>query len=236
LDLPGTTIEEVQVDPLETFFEYFDVDLLNALDDTEELPDVSIHARVRRLNHKPFVFSVKVNSDAERLVTVRVFLGPKYDWFGQEIPINDKRHYIVEIDKFVAKVNAGKTVITRKSSESSVTIPDRETTKVLTQKVEDAIAGKAQLTVNKDVRHCGYPDRLLLPKGKQGGMPYLLYVTVTDYQKDVVDAKVTPDDIESLTSLSYCGVLEGKIPDRRPLGFPFDRRIESVDEFLTPNS
>ncbi|XP_049771430.1 hemocyanin A chain-like [Schistocerca cancellata] len=232
LELPGTSIEEVQIDPLETFFEYFDVDLLNALDDTEELPDVSIHARVRRLNHKPFVFSVRVNSEAERLVTVRVFLGPKYDWFGQEIPINDKRHYIVEIDKFVAKVNAGKTVITRKSSESSVTIPDRETTKVLTQRVEDAISGKIQLTVNKDVRHCGYPDRLLLPKGRRDGMPFTLFVVLTDYEKDKVND--LPFDYDYGGSVSYCGTLGHRYPDAKPMGFPFDRRIDQ-DSFFTKN-
>jgi hypothetical protein len=46
-------------------------------------------------------------------------------------------------------VNKGTTVIQRKSSESSVTIPDRETTKTLVRRVEDALQGKATYTVNK---------------------------------------------------------------------------------------
>jgi hypothetical protein len=35
-------------------------------------------------------------------------------------------------------------------------------------------------------RHCGYPHRLLLPRGKPEGMVYQLYVVVSDYDKDIV--------------------------------------------------
>jgi hypothetical protein len=38
----------------------------------------------------------------------------------------------------------------------------------------------------QDVRHCGYPDRLLLPKGKRDGMPFSLFVIVTDFDKEKV--------------------------------------------------
>lgn len=97
------TIQDVSVDGLVTYFEDFDIDLLNALDDTLELEDVEIKARVRRLNHRPFTFSITVNSNDEAMAAVRIFLGPKLDWFGQEIPINEKRLYVIELDKFVAK-------------------------------------------------------------------------------------------------------------------------------------
>jgi hypothetical protein len=40
-------------------------------------------------------------------------------------------------------------VVQRKSSESSVTIPDRESTKALMKRVEDALQGKATYTVNR---------------------------------------------------------------------------------------
>lgn len=97
------TIQDVSVDELVTYFEDFDIDLLNALDDTQELKDVEIKARVRRLNHRPFTVGITVNSDQGATAAVRILLGPKVDWFGQEIPINDKRLYVIEIDKFVAK-------------------------------------------------------------------------------------------------------------------------------------
>nr|CAD7445355.1 unnamed protein product [Timema bartmani] len=101
LEFPGVKIQDLSVDELTTYFEDFDIDLLNALDDTVDLDDMNIKARVRRLNHKPFAFHFTVESDKENLVAVRVFMGPKYDWFGQEIPLDEKRSYMVEIDKFV---------------------------------------------------------------------------------------------------------------------------------------
>jgi hypothetical protein len=51
------------VDILVTYFKNFDVYLLSALDDNLEPEDVEIKARVRRLNHRPFIFTVTVTSD-----------------------------------------------------------------------------------------------------------------------------------------------------------------------------
>jgi hypothetical protein len=103
LEFPGVKIQDVSVDAMVTYFEDFDIDLLNALDDTPELEDVEIKARVRRLNHRPFTFSIAVDSDREAMAAVRIMLGPKFDWFGQEIPINEQRLYVIELDRFVAK-------------------------------------------------------------------------------------------------------------------------------------
>jgi hypothetical protein len=50
-----------------------------------------------------------------------------------------------------------------------------------------------------------------------------------------VEPGVKPEEVESLSSLGYCGVTVGKIPDGRPMGFPFDRRVVSDELFLTPN-
>ena len=93
------------------------------------------------------------------------------------------RQQIALVQYWIA-VTKGSTVIHRKSSESSVTIPDRETTKDLLKKVHDALQGGTTYYANKDVRHCGYPDRLLLPKGKKEGMPFTLYVIVTNFETE----------------------------------------------------
>lgn len=37
-------------------------------------------------------------------------------------------------------------------------------------------------------RHCGYPHRLLLPKGTTQGMAFNLYVTITNYEQDKVSS------------------------------------------------
>ncbi|XP_046492976.1 hemocyanin A chain-like [Neodiprion pinetum] len=234
LDFPNVQITKVDIDNLETYFENFDVDLLNALDDTVELDDVSIKARVTRMNHAPFTYDIKVKSDKSHTAAVRIFLGPKYDWFGQEIDIEQKRMYMIELDKFTAKLESGENTILRKSSESSVTIPDQISTKKLWDRVEAGIQGAATVEVDKDHRHCGYPDRLLLPKGKPEGMPFTLYVILTDFDQEKVNDIAA--DYSYGGSISYCGAMHGhKYPDNRPMGFPFDRKIESPDVFFTPN-
>ena len=48
-------------------------------------------------------------------------------------------------------------------------------------------------------------------------------------------SELNVNDVYHLSSLGYCGVLDGKIPDGKPMGFPFDRRIPSEEQFYTPN-
>ncbi|CAE6454571.1 hypothetical protein ACGC1H_001094 [Rhizoctonia solani] len=59
LDLEGVDIRNVEVDDLVTYFEEFDIDMLNALDDAADLPDVEIHASVQRLNQRPFGSAIR---------------------------------------------------------------------------------------------------------------------------------------------------------------------------------
>lgn len=80
LDVEGVTIKDVEVEDLVTYFEEFDIDMLNALDHAAGLTDVDIQARVQRLNHKPFVTKVVAQAETEKVVTVRIFLAPKFDW------------------------------------------------------------------------------------------------------------------------------------------------------------
>jgi hypothetical protein len=233
LDVPGVDITSVDVDDLVTYFEEFDIDLLNAMDDAEGLPEVEIKARVQRINHKPFAYKVHVKSDSDHTVTVRVFIAPKKDWYERELPLDEKRWKMIELDKFSAKIHSGDNTILRKSSESSVSIPDRTSTRLLRKQVKEALEGTTPMTVDKDYRHCGQPDRMLLPKGRVNGMPYTLVVMITNWDTD----KVTdlPHDYEYGGSLSYCGTTTSKYPDSKPMGFPFDRRIPDIKSFTVSN-
>jgi tyrosinase len=123
-------------------------------------------------------------------------------------------------------------VIRRSSESSSVTIPDRHSVRELTKEVTEALEGKREYIVDKTVRHCGLSHGLLLPKGKPEGMKFKLIVVLTDFEKDFDTTNWVegPD-----TSISYCGVLGGKNPDKRPMGFPFDRKISSWEQFKTDN-
>jgi len=60
----------------------------------------TIKTRMPRLNHKTFNYKFDVTSDKEQDVLVRIFLGPKYDIYGKELSLNEKRMKMIEMDKF----------------------------------------------------------------------------------------------------------------------------------------
>lgn len=77
---------------------------------------------------------------------------------------------------------------------------------------------------------------MLIPKGLPEGLRAELFVMVTNYDEDRVDQDLvgTCND-----SASYCGVRDRMYPDRKPMGYPFDRLprtgSDRLNTFLTPN-
>ncbi|XP_059487961.1 uncharacterized protein LOC132203841 [Neocloeon triangulifer] len=78
---------------------------------------------------------------------------------------------------------------------------------------------------------------LLIPKGTPGGYTAQLFVIVTNYELDVPFVRATLKDTPP-----YCGMRDSKYPDKRAMGFPFDRpqdlvRIRTLANFtaLTKN-
>lgn len=80
---------------------------------------------------------------------------------------------------------------------------------------------------------------MLVPRGRlesDGGLVCELFVMVSNYDNDHVeqDTEGTCRDASS-----YCGIRDRLYPDKRNMGFPFDRRAEkndgSLNEFLLPN-
>lgn len=97
-------ITDISVDgELSTFFEDFEFDLLNAIDDTESIDDVEIVTYVSRLNHKDFSYNIDVKANAEETATVRIFLCPKFDSNGIEYSLDEARWGCIQVDKFWTK-------------------------------------------------------------------------------------------------------------------------------------
>ncbi|XP_063615300.1 hemocyanin subunit-like [Penaeus indicus] len=74
LTFTGINVDNVAIEgELETYFEDFEYNLINAVDDTEQIEDVEISTYVPRLNHKDFDFKIDVSNDKgeEVLATVR---------------------------------------------------------------------------------------------------------------------------------------------------------------------
>ncbi|CAB3374838.1 Hypothetical predicted protein [Cloeon dipterum] len=226
LVFPGVKVENVEVDKLITYFEDFEFDLYSVFAGTYESDkNVNIKYRVPRLNHKTFNYKFDVTSDKEQDVIVRIFLGPKYDVYGKELTLNEKRTKMIEMDKFKYSLTSGKTVVTRSSEDAFLTYKDEWSTKSMIEKVEEAIEGKTTL-YKEETYHCGFPERLLLPRGRKGGMPFSLFVMVSPYESTATESKTF--------SFGYCSAYDRVYPDVKPFGYPFDRKISEYD-FNTPN-
>lgn len=72
---------------------------------------------------------------------------------------------------------------------------------------------------------CGYPYSLLFPRGTPEGMPFHLWVLVTDWELDRVEEE------HCCTSMSFCGAKD-RYPDMRAMGYPFDRTFEDPIELV----
>jgi hypothetical protein len=69
---------------------------------------------------------------------------------------------------------------------------------------------------------CGWPQHLLLTRGTPAGMPFDLFVIITE---GAVDKTKNRPEHACRDAMSFCGIIDEEFPDKRPMGYPFDRRI-----------
>jgi len=62
-----------------------------------------LQAVVSRLNHEPFKYILTVNAKKPVRGIVRIFLAPKFNWFGQRVPLDLARWGVIELDRFAIK-------------------------------------------------------------------------------------------------------------------------------------
>ncbi|KAI9581296.1 larval serum protein 2 [Glossina fuscipes] len=248
LHFPGVKVESVQMpEGLTTYFEYFDSDISNVVnvethgDSTDELVNFGrnsqheghsfvVKARQVRLNHKPFDVVVDVTSDKSQKAVVKVFVGPKYDENGKVVHLVNNYQNFFELDHFVVDLVAGVNHIKRNSNDFSFYVDDRTTYLELYQKVLDAVQTDYKFPLNQAEAHCGLPQRLMIPKGKKGGMPVQFFFIVYPYHAPKVPQHSTYDHVVS------CGVGSGsRHIDALPFGFPFNRPVKHDFYFQVPN-
>ena len=128
----------------------------------------------------------------------------------------ENRRLWIEMDKFFQELAPrSKSVIFRKDTESSVI------KKKAVENPADNLTDFDPTNIQQQdlTCDCGWPYQMLLPKGKrQGdGMNFRLMVMITD-------ADIDTTEIESdCGSLSFCAARNTEYPDKRPLGYPFNR-------------
>ncbi|KAK2586862.1 hypothetical protein KPH14_009800 [Odynerus spinipes] len=208
---PGLKVESFAVDKLITYFDQFDTSLNNGLmvESQQEAESYVIKARQYRLNHKPFTFHITINAEKNTKAAIRIFLGPKYDVHHKLLNFEDNTRYFYEIDNWILDLNAGINKIDRSSKDCFFLSPDPEPSEVFYRKIEKSLDGSETLKYNE--RLYGFPERLLLPKGRKEGFPLQLFIYVSP---------VTSDPIP------YTSRIFGNYKfDNKPFGFPLDRPV-----------
>ncbi|XP_026816301.1 phenoloxidase 1-like [Rhopalosiphum maidis] len=216
-----------------TFWQQSDVDLSRGLD---FLPRGSVFARFTHLQHAPFNYKITIeNNGNQRIGTVRIFLGPKFDERGLPFLFREQRKLFVELDKFSVTLKRGKNDIIRRSIDSTVTIPHEVTYRNLDK---NRPSGNTDAAAAFNFCGCGWPQNMLIPKGSSDGFQCQLFVMVSNGANDQVEnahADVHTCDNAS----SYCGIRNARYPDARSMGYPFDRTprdgVVTLQQFLTPN-
>lgn len=240
----GVKIQTVVVDKLVTFFDTFYSDITNVVDmetfdDTYTETDmykfgrkahymgknVVIKAKQYRLNHKPFNVRMNVLSNKSQKAVVKMFLGPKYNEFGFEYKsINENRENFVELEHFIVDLVSGVNTIDRNCQQFSKYIEDHTTYYDLYKDVMMSTNTETKFAYDKYEKHCGFPWRLMLPKGTKGGMVFQMFFIVVPYT-------------ETMTMLDntkfMCTSFE-EYADYRSYGFPLDRKINEF-YWYTPN-
>ncbi|KAG8177958.1 hypothetical protein JTE90_014701 [Oedothorax gibbosus] len=231
LDFPGVQVVNVTVNAkvpnlVTTFMKTAELELTHGIDFGT---NHSVKVKYQHLDHEPFTFNISVDNQtgAAKQATVRMFLGPKYDELGNRLDPEHQRTLCIELDKFHVELTAGKNSITRDHKVSSVTVSETHTFKQL-------LAGEGVSENTTEFCSCGWPEHMLIPRGSHKGTEFDLYVMLTDYEQDAVGGE--PHGL-CTDAISYCGAKDQKYPDKRPMGYPFDRVIHAhtVAEFLTPN-
>ncbi|XP_072944977.1 arylphorin subunit alpha-like [Epargyreus clarus] len=217
LHYTGVKINNVHVDKMVTYFDYFDFDVSNGIyytvDEYKSNKFPIYKIRQPRLNHKTFTVTVDVKSDIEGEAVVKLFLGPKYDSNGYPISIEESWKYFVELDWSVHKLTPGQNKIERASTDFYIYKEDSLPVLEVMKYVEE---GKIPIDMSK--KHDYMPRRLMLPRGTKDGFPYQLFVVVYPY--------VPPTEKQDYARDYFT--------DNKPLGYPFDRPIYEP-HFRQPN-
>nr|WJJ70400.1 venom protein U-MPTX.15-34 [Megalopyge opercularis] len=241
LDNPGVQITSVTVESsggqnnvFNTFWMQSDVDLSRGLDFSDRGP---IYVRFTHLNHRPFSYSIVVNNTGNaRRGTMRIFMAPKFDERNLPWMFSEQRKMFIEMDRFVTPLSAGQNTITRKSTESSFTVPFEQTFRDLSAQGSDP-NNPALAAFN--FCGCGWPQHVLVPKGTEAGSVYQLFVMVSNYELDRIDQPNSGgEELGCVEASSFCGLKDRLYPDKRPMGYPFDRpsrTASSIEDFILPN-
>jgi len=181
-------------------------------------PTGGVFIEYDRLNHIPFTYNVNIRSETRTQGLLRIFLIPA----GIRLPAHtDITQVAIEMDRFLIFMNPGDNYFERHSSRS----PFITKSPMPLGDLQDALLAGNVTEDEFNWSGCGWPETMVLPRGREGGMTFRLYMMVSRVLDR--DSAMTADwEQMQFTSWSWCGVRrnDGDVPDSRPMGFPLDRR------------
>ncbi|CAG8544289.1 7317_t:CDS:2 [Acaulospora colombiana] len=179
--------------------------------DKDPNPQFATNTLETKMKKRKWTWIEDDKKSSDIAVTFRVFFAP--DEFV------DKNQHWIELDKFKQELPAQKkVVITRDCDRSSVV---RQPPQKTESELDDIISSKS---IDGDKYcDCGWPFHILLPRGTRNGLKGKLLVFISDWTKDEVPQATR------CGSLSLCGAEKpkDKYPDKRSLGYPFDRPFKN---------
>jgi len=217
LDFPGVTVSELSLtsvgrrrNVLRTFVESVNMELDENLLRTLN----GVQLRYERLNHDDVTMNIRLHSNVREDGIVRVFLIP-----NSHINSQDMISVTIEMDRFYVQLRRGEMNIRRRLEDSPFFTrgaPDLSTLQ------DRFLRGMTEIEFN--YANCGWPLELAIPRGNSNGQTFSLVAIVT---RLLPGERQSIDEWRSLNEISWgwCGVRagDGSMPDRRPMGFPFDR-------------
>lgn len=207
---------------LQTHWQKSQVLLTNGIDFTGKKKGSEVYATYTHLQHWPFTYTIHVHNShkVQRFGTCRIFMCPVTDGKKNRLTFEEQRTLMIEMDRFKVMLKPGTTAIQRRSDESSVTISyDKLFTNKYNREKNDS---------KNQYCGCGWPEHMLLPKGTIDGAQYYIFVMISNFDNDKIDQ---PDDFRKCDDgASFCGLKNRSYPDRRSMGFPFDRPFKIKNE------
>ncbi|GAB0093865.1 Phenoloxidase 2 [Sergentomyia squamirostris] len=182
-------------------------------------PQGNVFAEFTHLQHAPFTWRIEVNNNSgtPRRGTCRIWMCPKNDERGMPIGFREQRLLMIEMDRFPITLNPGLNTINRRDEESNVTIPYDRTFRNISAASKRPV-GEEQF----NFCGCGWPAHLLMPKGSPEGFTFDTFVMISDFEGDNINDNYDPAD-PCADSYPFCGIRNKLYPDRRAMGYPFDR-------------
>ncbi|XP_054730398.1 larval serum protein 1 beta chain-like [Anastrepha obliqua] len=210
LGADGIELVSVQMDPLVTYFEYADFDVSNLWSAKVNLTDshAAIYARQQRLTHKPFRYTLHIQSKTASKVMVQSFLAPKYNERDELISLEKNRANFQNLDNFVVDLQVGDNAVMR-PEKYALPASKRWSFSEMFFIIEHCLQNGLEYPTHLKQPQSSYFRRLDVPKGRPEGFPVVLFFLVSPYS-----------DESPRVSYSY----------------PFDRMIESESAFQVPNA